>query len=278
MAVCVPTVAILLLLASPATAFDFDGARRKMRAFDRAYAGESCPFYGRMWASVYARRTPAKGSKKRTVWQRWVQDLRKKRLKPRGLDCTLYAQAILAAGMAADDYARLREEHQRLWGARGFAGWSVAHILTTKHGWQAYAVIGPAAPTRHYYIYHFRERSRYPVWKQPDIKIEAYYRLDDERDRMRIEKLMRRRKFGWGFSEGGIHTWITSGVNLKECHYDKGPSPRYDMPESHALFQAGNLRVNPLFKTTRFVKFTDYSVHLIVFPPERVTAPRRGGE
>jgi hypothetical protein len=268
-AVCrFPTAALLLLLASPASAFDFDGARRKMKVFEKAYSGESCQYYGRKWATLYAKRTPARKDKRQTVWQQWVRQLRKKRLRPRRVDCTLYAQAVLEAGMDADDYARLRKEHNRLWRARGFAGWSVAHILTTKHGWKAYAVIGPDAPTYHYYMYHFRKRGRYPIWKQPDIKIEAYFRLDDKRDRKRIEKLLRRREFGWGFSEGGIHTWITSGVKLKECHYDKGPSPKYDIPESDGLFQANDLRANPLFKTTRFVKFTDYGVHLIVFPPD----------
>ena len=99
----------------------------------------------------------------------------------------------------------------------------------------------------------------------PNIRIERYFtRGKDDRA---IEDLLRKNRFGWGFSQGGIHTWITSGRDLKECHFDAGPSKNYEIPTAHSLFSTTGLRSEPLFETTRFVAFDDYPVHLVVFPP-----------
>lgn len=270
-AIKVLSLAAVALPRSAASApgeFDFDKATRKMVAFDRAYlssyADGVCRYYGRKWATIYAKREKLEGTDE-TVWKRYLKELSKKRMKPKRLDCTLYAQEVLKAGMDPGDYKRLLKEHRKVWGARGFAGWSVGYLLTERFNWKAYAIISPSAGYYHYYLRHFKKRSRYPVWKQPDIKIARYFVL--KRDDKEIEALLRRHRFGWGFSDGGIHTWITSRTKLKECHYDSGPSKKYEIPGSHPLFTAMGLRSNPLFKATRFVKFEDYGAHLVVFPP-----------
>jgi len=248
-----------------------------MIAFDRAYRADYergvCRYYGRKWASTYARRQRWAGGEQ-TVWQRYVSELRKRGVKPRRIDCTLYAQAILEAGMTSQSYRQLWRGHRAIWKAKGFAGWSVAHLLTRQHGWRAYAFIRRGAPHYHYYMHHFIKRREYPVWKQPNIKLERHFILG--KDDRAVEALLERHRFGWGFSDGGIHTWVTRGRDLKECHYDSGPSRRYEIPSHHPLYRVGlqNQR-EPLFKTTRFVAFKDYRVHLVVFPPAR-PLPSRG--
>jgi len=245
---------------------------KKVRELERSYAvsykSGVCPYYGRWWANHYARKQKVVGSEE-TVWQRYVAELARQRERPRRLDCTLYAQEVLQAGMSPADYATLLAHHRRIWGPRGFAGWSVAHVLTEQLGWKAYAVISPRARYHHYYVKHFRRHKVYPVWRQPSIRIEEHYVLG--RHDRQIEALLRRGRFAWGFSDGGIHTWITSGVELKECHWDSGPSLRFEIPRTHAL-DAG-LKREPFFETTRFVEFTDYGAHLVVLPPARPARP-----
>jgi len=211
-----------------------------------------CPYYGRLWKKTFARRH-AYGDTGMTVWEHFNLSLKAAGLTPRRLDCTLYAQAILQAGMPRRDYERLRTEHRRIWGARGFAGWSVAYLLTEALGWHAYAIIDPDAPDHGLYMRYFKNRMRYPVWRQPAIRIEGYY--ISGRDDAAIEALLRQHSFGWGFSEGGIHTWFTQGIDLKECHFDAGPTRRYDVDLPYRLLE-----------TTRFTAFKDYHVHLVVFP------------
>lgn len=104
-----------------------------------------------------------------------------------------------------------------------------------------------------HYTRHF-ERGRYPVWKQPSIRIERHFVL--ERDAEAIEQLLERGVFGFGFSLGGIHTWLTLGRELKEVHYDSGPSRRYASDTPYKMFE-----------TTRFVDFDDYDVHFVALPP-----------
>ena len=167
--------------------------------------------------------------------------------------------------MLPTNYQRLRKEHKAIWGARGFAGWSVAYLLTERFGWKAYAVISTSARYYSYYLNHFKAKREYPVWRQPNIEIEEFFILGQQDSA--IERLLAKHEFGWGFSDGGIHTWITHRTELKECHYDCGPSRKYDIPSTHAYYQTSNLGQHTLFKTTRLVDFTDYAVHLVVFPP-----------
>lgn len=251
-------------LATPT--FDVERAMRKVHELERSYALSYkvgvCPYYGRWWANHYARKQTLPGSEE-TVWQRYVAELARHRQRPQRLDCTLYAQEILKAGMDRTDYDKLLRGHRRIWKARGFAGWSVGYLLTEEMGWKAYAIISPSASYYHYYMKHFRNDKVYPVWKQPSIRIEEHYVLG-KHDRQ-IEALLKRGRFGWGFSDGGIHTWITSGVDLKECHWDSGPSLRFEIPRTHVL--DASLKREPFFETTRLIKFTDYGAHLVVFPP-----------
>jgi hypothetical protein len=263
----VSALASALVLTLPARVqaaprpFDHTRALAKIHAFDRAYRASYGRgvgrYFGRLWARLNARRQRVAG-KDETVWQRYVKDLARRGLRPRRIDCTLYAQAVLEAGMDPDEYRELRREHNQLWPGRGFAGWSVGHLLVEKHGWKAYAFIRPGAGHYHYYLHFFRRKGEYPVWKQPNIRIERHFTLG--RDDRAIEALLRRNRFGWGFSQGGIHTWITSGRLLKEVHFDAAPSRRYEL-------RAEGLEPVPLFETTRLVEFDDYPVHLVVFPP-----------
>ncbi len=249
--------------------FDVNAAKKAIDAYETSflqrYESGTARFYGRLWARTYARSTRYRATDL-TVWQHFVQELAARGDKPERLDCTLYAQEILKAGMGERGYLQLRREHQAIWKARGFAGWSVAHLLTEQFNWRAYAIISRSARYYKYYLRHFKSRSKYPVWKQPDIKIEGYFIR--EKNKEAIEQLLKRGRFGWGFSGGGIHTWITYGEGLRECHWDCGPAKKYDIPSTHYLYQTSNLKEHTLFKTTRFIDFTDYHVHLVVFPPE----------
>ena len=251
------------------SAFDDKKSAERVReiadSYFKNYEDGLCPYYGRLWQSAYATKY-AYADTGTTVWEHFFHALAAAGLTPKRLDCTLYAQEILKAGMSRRDYDRLRMEHRKLWGDRGFAGWSVAYLLTEKLGWRAYAIIAADAPDAALYLRSFKGRMRYPVWRQPAIRIEGYY--VSGRDDRAIEALLRRHAFGWGFSEGGIHTWITQGIDLVECHFDAGPTKRYDLDLPYRLLE-----------TTRFTAFKDYHVHLVAFPPddERGAQPRRPG-
>ena len=156
--------------------------------------------------------------------------------------------------MGAEEYSKLLKYHNEIWAGKGFAGWSVGHLLVDRFGWKAYAFIESYAKYYHHYLSHFKDKNEYPVYKQPNIKIEAYYMLGKEDDK--IEKLLKRVQFSWGFSEDGIHTWITNYQNLLECHWDGVPAARYY-----------NSYLPDLFETTRFLEYKDHDVHIIVVPP-----------
>jgi hypothetical protein len=242
--------------------FDVSRAQRKIRELEQTYRSTydrgTCPYYGRWWANHYARRSRLPGSQE-TVWDHYRKLLAQRGQKPQRLDCTLYAQEVLQAGMDPAEYQKLLQGHRRIWGPRGFAGWSVGHLLTTEHGWKAYAIVRPGARYYSYYLKHLR-RGVLPVWKQPSIKIEQHF-IVGQHDRA-IEALLRRGRLGWGFSDGGIHTWVTSGVDLKECHWDSAPSKALEIPGIPAAER------QPFFETTRLLNFADYGVHLVVFPPD----------
>ena len=164
-------------------------------------------------------------------------------------------RACALAGIDPRVYKRLWHLHRKQWPQKGLAGWSVAHLLTRYLGWTAYAVIDRRSPQFDYYLSYFTKRNQYPVWRQPNITIKGFF-IAGEQD-AKIEALLTQNPFSWGFSEGGIHTWITTGRLLKECHFDSGPSKTYDV-----------LHRYPLFETTPFVDYDDYTVHLLVFPPK----------
>ena len=224
------------------------------RTFFLNYESGVSPWYGRVWRDEFAKKNQYPNSEM-TVWQHFRQTLAENDLMPQRLDCTLYANEILKAGMSKNDYRRLWAEHRKIWGPSGLSGWSVGHLLTEKFGWRAYAVIHPEAPDYSYYMSYFQKKHEYPVWRQPNIRIEKYF--ISGQDVKAIEGLLTKHPFGWGFSEGGIHTWIVTGTDLKECHFDSGPMKRYDANNPHRLLE-----------TTPFTQFHDYNVHLIVFPPD----------
>ena len=170
------------------------------------------------------------------------------------MDCTTYCAKLLKAGMRSEDYSKLVKYHSEIWEGLGFAGWSVGHLLVDRFGWKAYAFIEKDAEDYHHYLSHFKVRKEYPVWKQPNIKIEEYFVLGE--DDAKVEELLSKHKFSWGFSEDGVHTWITNFTDLKECHWDGPPAEKYNPNNSFPL----------LFETTRFIEFEDYDVHLVVFP------------
>jgi hypothetical protein len=238
-------------------AFDHKKAAERIQEIADCYVSNYdeglCPYYGRLWKAGFAS-TRVYGDTRMTVWEHYRLALKTAGLVPKQLDCTLYAQEILKAGMSRRDYSRLWAEHRKIWGDRGFAGWSVGYLLVEKLGWHAYAIVDPDAPDYALYIRSFKSKMVYPVWRQPAIPIEGYF--VSGRDDASIEALLRRHAFGWGFSEGGIHTWITEGVELKECHFDSGPTRQYDADLPYRLLE-----------TTRFTAFKDYHVHLVVFPP-----------
>ncbi len=210
-------------------------------------------YYGRVWLDNYAKGYYIGDS---TYHDDYIQELRKRDMQKVRMDCTIYCAKVLKAGMGSEEYSKLVNYHNAIWSGYGFAGWSVGHLLVDRFGWKAYAFIESGANYHHHYISHFKDKKEYPVWKQPNIKIEAYYSLGE--DDAEIEKLLSQHKFSWGFSKDGIHTWITNYANLLECHWDGTPAAKYNV----------NNWFPDLFETTRFIEYKDYNVHIIVVPPE----------
>jgi len=190
----------------------------------------------------------------KTIYEEYLNELEKDSLQMRRMDCTIYAEDCLKAGFGEDDFRRLKNLHNEIYPGKGFAGWSVSYLLTGNFGWKSYAFIKPGAKDYHHYLNHFKNNKEYPVRRQPDTKIEKFYFLGEDNEE--IEQLLSENEFGWGFSEDGIHTWITNYTDLKECHWDGPPAEKYDPDNSFPL----------LLETTRFIEFYDYGVHLVVFP------------
>ena len=189
-----------------------------------------------------------------SLYEDFLNELQSRNLEKIRMDCTIYCQKCLKAGMSSEDYSKLVNYHSELWPGKGFAGWSVGYLLVDRFGWKAYAFIERDADYYYHYLSHFENKKEYPVWNQPNTKIEEFYILGEDNEK--IEQLLSEHKFSWGFSEDGIHTWITNYTDLRESHWDGPPAERYNPDNSFPL----------LFETTRFVEFEDYDVHLIIFP------------
>lgn len=190
------------------------------------------------------------------VYNDYIKELKKESLKPKVMDCTIYAEACLKGGFLTNEFKQLKKYHNGIWAGKGFAGWSVAHLLTEKFGWKAYAFIRKGAADYNHYLHYFETKKEYPVWKQPNIKIEKFFTFGD--DDLEINKLLMKHEFGWGFSNDGIHTWITKFTDLKECHWDGPPAKKYN-PNNYLPL---------LYETTPFVEYYDYGIHIVVFPPK----------
>ncbi|MBN1181771.1 MAG: hypothetical protein JXB49_05740, partial [Bacteroidales bacterium] len=169
------------------------------------------------------------------------------------MDCTIYCAKLLKAGMGQEDYSQLVKYHNEIWAGKGFAGWSVGHLLVDRFGWRAYAFIRPGAEYYYHYLDHFK-RNEYPVWNQPNIVIEDYFILGE--DDAEINELLKKHQFSWGFSEDGIHTWVTNYSDLLECRWDGAPSKKYNE----------NDWFPDLFIKYKFTEYNDYDVHIIVVP------------
>ena len=49
-----------------------------------------------------------------------------------------------------------------------------------------------------------------------------------DKDDEKINELLSQNEFGWGFSNQGIHNWITRFTTLKECMWDGAPCKKYN--------------------------------------------------
>ena len=172
---------------------------------------------------------------------------------PTPLHCTIYANIALQAGLG-DQWKKLSDLHEKQWGNREYAGWSVAWLLCKHFGWKAYLIIEEGSPEYEVCKRAFRRNKIYPVYRQPAIPLEAS--LEPGRDDEQIQQLLEVNEFGWGFSYQGWHTWITRFTDLKECYWGGAPS--------RDLVQPGDA---PLFLETPFLAYRDYASHVICFPP-----------
>ncbi len=173
---------------------------------------------------------------------------------PDSLHCTLYAYEGLKAGLDSTQLTKLERLHHKIWKNREIAGWSLGYLLVKHFDWNAYLVINPKSVEYKKCLKAYQQRKVYPVWRQPEIPLEALY--VQGKDDSLVTSLLQKHQFGWGFSEQGIHTWVTRFEVLKECNWLGVPSKKYT--ESYD---------KPLFVATKFDQFADYHSHVIVFPP-----------
>jgi hypothetical protein len=208
-------------------------------------------YYGTIWYhSAFMNVDSISG---KSQWDNYTEEMKLLKIKPDSFHCTIYAIKALEVGMG-NDFEKLVKLHKQHWGNREFAGWSVAYLLTTYFDWKAYLILDEYAPEFKQCSNNFKNRKCYDVWRQPDIKIEKMYVLDQ--DNQSIDSILNQNEFGWGFSNQGIHTWITRFNTLKECRWEGAPSIKYDYCENCC----------PLFKIHYFLEFKDYGSHVIVFP------------
>jgi len=176
-------------------------------------------------------------------------------IRPDSFHCTIYAIKALQAGMG-DNFEKLIKLHQQRWGNREFAGWSVAYILIEYFDWKACLIIDEYSEEYKRCTSNFETRKQYYVWRQPSIKLKQMYKIGI--DNRQIDSMLNQNEFGWGFSNQGIHTWITRHKELKECRWEGAPAKKYDICDN----------CSPLFKRHQFLEFKDYFSHVVVFPPK----------
>jgi hypothetical protein len=210
-------------------------------------------YYGTMWYNSALMNVDSISGK--SQWDNYLDEMKSLKIKPDSFHCTIYAVKALEAGMG-DEFKRLVKLHNKYWGNREFAGWSVAYLLSTYFNWKAYLIVDEYVPEYKQCSNNYRNRKCYDVWRQPDIKLEKIYVLG--KDDLLIDSLLNKNEFGWGFSNQGIHTWITRFNMLKECRWEGAPSIKYDYCENCC----------PLFKIHHFLEFKDYGSHVVVFPPK----------
>jgi len=208
------------------------------------------PFHGTLWADQMSQSEDTSGRFYSTHYLQQLPD----RLCPQPMHCTIYACEALQAGFG-DRWAELSQLHQQRWRKREYAGWSIAYLLCTFFDWKAYLILDSHSPEYAQCKRAFRTNKSYPVYRQPDIPLQAFYeRGKDDRD---IQRLLEKHAFGWGFSYQGWHTWVTRYDVLKECNWLGTPAKVW-----------GEV---PLFIKTHFANYHDYASHVICFPPKRKT-------
>lgn len=205
-------------------------------------------FYGTEWRSIAETFMLANGQNRFEEYQSQLGH------HPDSLHCTLYAYEGLKAGLDSIQLAKLEKLHRKIWKTREIAGWSLGYLLVKHFDWKAYLVISPQSIEYKKCKKAYKQRKVYPVWRQPEIPLEALF-VKGEDDSL-VNNLLLQHQFGWGFSEQGIHTWVTRFEELKECNWLGVPSKKYS--ESYD---------KPLFVATKFDEFSDYHSHVLVFPP-----------
>jgi len=209
-------------------------------------------YYGTLWAEFAAVDTPLNETK--SILDKYKQDMQQKSIKPDSMHCTIYAIEALKAGLDTN-FAELEKYHKQIWGNREHAGWSVGYILVKYFNWNAYLFISDYSNEYDRCVKNYKNSKKYYVWHQPDIPLSGIY--DFDRDKSAIDSLLLQHEFGWGFSNQGIHTWITRFDTLKECIWTGSPAKKYN-----------SMYNNYLFKKTKFTDFYDYASHVIIFPPK----------
>jgi len=204
-------------------------------------------YYGTLWREN-AENTKINDSL--NIYKNYINTLRKDLKKPDSLHCTIYAYEGLKAGLSENQFVKLEKIHKKIWKSREHAGWSIGYLLVTRFKWKAYLVISPDSKEFKHCIKSYKLNKTYPVWKQPNIPLEDLLIIGQDDDK--INSILNKNEFGWGFSEQGIHTWITRYNKLKECNWMGSPLP-----------SENNI---PLFITTNFKNYHDYNSHIIIFP------------
>lgn len=205
-------------------------------------------YYGTVWREQAETKIVANNF---SQYQAYLNTLNE---KPDSLHCTLYAYEGLKAGLTKEQLEELESKHQAIWKSREIAGWSIGYLLVKDYDWQAYLILNKQSSEYNHCLKSYQKDKTYPVWKQPNIPLEAVYVIG-EQDSL-ISNLLNQHEFGWGFSEQGIHTWITRYNELKECNWLGSPSLQYQDSEFD----------KPLFISTNFKNYFDYNSHVVIFP------------
>lgn len=207
-------------------------------------------YYGTVWRQE-AEKVEVKEA---TLFDEYLKQLNK---KADSMHCTIYAVKALRAGLLEKDVKKVDSIHKKIWKKREYAGWSVGYILVKYFNWKAYLVLDEESKEYNHCLKSFNKDKTYPVWKQPNIPLENYYIRG--KNNKTIDSLLMSNEFSWGFSEQGIHTWVTRFNKLKECYWAGAPSKETII----------NNDKKPLFITTNFLNYIDYNSHIIIFPPKK---------
>ncbi len=216
------------------------------------YAKGISPFHGTEWAKeVQAQQMPGDSI---SVYEHYVRSLPDS-LTATAHHCTSYAIEALKAGFEGT-FPKIDSLHKKHYRDHEYAGWSIAYVLCQYYGWKAYLYISPHSAEYHQCQKVFQQKKAYPVWKQPDVPLEAMYVMG-EQDSL-FQSLLTENEFGWGFSYQGWHTWFTRFDMLKECYWGGAPAAAYDPYQQR-----------PLFIQTPFRTYHDYDSHVVCFPPKK---------